>query len=229
MSKTGRVWCQAYTELVDAFLRDLFTSAVPDHHGIALVAIGGYGRAELAPGSDIDVMLIHGRRGDVESIANDLWYPIWDAGLKLGHSVQTPKQALQLAALDLDTATALLTTRLLAGDERLATHVAGAAQVQWTKKGKHWLNALGDRVDERHATAGEVAFRLEPDLKEGRGGLRDVHSLRWAEMAERVIVRNDHAILDAAYDVLLDARVELQRGTGRNSNLLTLQDQARRS
>ncbi len=224
-SLTGRAWCDAYTAVVDRFLQSLLESSIDAARGVALVAVGGYGRAELAPGSDIDVVLLHAGRADVDEIANRVWYPIWDAGLKLGHSVQTPRQALALAAEDLDTATSLLSARLIAGDERLAADLAGAAQVQWTKKGKRWLNVLGDRVEARHATAGEVAFRLEPDLKDGRGGLRDVHSLRWAEIAERVIIGHDLAALDAAYDVLLDARVELQRATGRNSNLLTLQDQ----
>ncbi len=225
LSKTGRAWCEDYSALVDEFLGSLFTGAVESENGVALVAVGGYGRAELAPGSDIDVMLLHTGRADIDEIAKRVWYPVWDAGLKLGHSVQTPRQVLALASDDLDTATSLLSARHLAGDARLTADVGGAAQVQWTKKGKKWLNVLGDRVEERHASVGEVAFRLEPDLKDGRGGLRDVHSLRWAEMAERVLVRHDHATLDAAYKVLLDARVELQRASGRNSNLLTLQDQ----
>lgn len=224
-TKTGATWCAAYTDLVDSFLRELLASCTDNEKGIALVAVGGYGRGELAPGSDIDVMLVHAGRADLDEIANKIWYPIWDANLKLGHSVQTIKQALSLASDDLDTATALLSARLVAGDPHLATELGGAAEVQWRKKGKRWLNALSDRVDERHATAGEVAFRLEPDLKDGRGGLRDVHSLRWAEIAERVLVHHDDEALTASYAVLLDARVELQRGTGRNSNLLTLQDQ----
>jgi len=225
-SRTGGAWCLAYSEAIDAWLAELFSTATSGNEtGVALVAVGGYGRAELAPGSDIDLMLVHNGRGDVEEIANRVWYPIWDAGLHLGHSVQTPKQALALANEDLDTATALLSARHVAGDSRLAAELGGSAHAQWTKRSKRWLQALGDRVDERHASAGEVAFRLEPDLKDGRGGLRDVHALRWAEMADRVIVEHDDASLVSAYGVLLDARVELQRSTGRESNSLNLQDQ----
>ena len=225
-SRTGAAWCKAYSDLVDEWLQGLLESAVDGRtDGVALVAVGGYGRAELCPGSDIDLMLVHTNRSDVDEIANRVWYPIWDTGLHLGHSVQTPKQALGLASDDLDTATALLSARHVAGDSRLAAELGGAAHSQWTKRAKRWLQQLGDRVDERHATAGEVAFRLEPDLKDGRGGLRDVHALRWAEAADRVIVGHDDAALVAAYDVLLDARVELQRATERNANLLTLQDQ----
>ncbi len=226
-SRTGAGWCKAYSDLVDHWLIALLLAAVgAETNGVAVVAVGGYGRAELCPGSDIDVMLVHERRGDIDELANRLWYPIWDAGLQLGHSVQTPKQALGLANDDLDTATALLSARHVAGDSRLSSEVGGAAHAQWTKRSKRWLQALGDRVEERHETAGEVAFRLEPDLKDGRGGLRDVHALRWAEAADdRVIIEHDDAALVQAYDVLLEARVELQRLTARNSNVLNLQEQ----
>ncbi len=225
-SRIGAAWCLAYSEQVDAWLAELFAAATDgSESGIALVAVGGYGRAELAPGSDIDVMLIHTGRNDVEQVANRVWYPIWDAGLHLGHSVQTSKQALGLADDDLDTATALLSARHVAGDSRLTAELGGSAHAQWTKRSKRWLQALGGRVDERHASAGEVAFRLEPDLKDGRGGLRDVHALRWAEMGDRVIADHDDPSLVSAYEVLLNARVELQRNSGRNNNLLNLQDQ----
>ena len=225
-TRTGKAWCEAHSDLVDGWLRALLAAATDDESGVALVAVGGYGRAELAPGSDIDVMLVHANRADIDDIANRVWYPIWDSGLHLGHSVQTAKQALGLASDDLDTATALLSARHVAGDSRLAAELGGDARVQWTKKAKRWLGALGERVDERHDTAGEVAFRLEPDLKDGRGGLRDVHALHWAEAAERVIADYDAVVLDAAYETLLRARVELQRITNRNNSLLTLQEQS---
>jgi [protein-PII] uridylyltransferase len=225
-SRTGSAWCKAYSDLVDEWLIGLLAAAAgSDTQSLALVAVGGYGRAELCPGSDIDVMLVHDGRVDIDEIANRIWYPIWDSGLHLGHSVQTAKQALGLASDDLDTATALLSARHVAGDSRLSSEIGGAAHAQWTKRSKRWLQALGERVDERHETAGEVAFHLEPDLKDGRGGLRDVHALRWAEAADRVMVEHDDVGLEQAYNVLLEARVELQRHTERNSNQLTLQDQ----
>ncbi|MEY2468066.1 MAG: [protein-PII] uridylyltransferase [Actinomycetota bacterium] len=225
-SRTGAAWCRAYSDLVDEWLTELLAGAIAGRSdGVALVAVGGYGRAELCPGSDLDVMLVHDNRPDIDEIANRIWYPIWDTGLHLGHSVQTAKQALGLASDDLDTATALLSARHIAGDSRLAAELGGAAHSQWAKRSKRWLQQLGDRVDERHVTAGEVAFRLEPDLKDGRGGLRDVHALHWAEAADRVMIADDGAALASAYGVLLDTRVELQRLTERNSNLLSLQDQ----
>ena len=86
------------------------------------MAVGGYGRGDLCPGSDLDVLLVHDgkNRKEVEQLAPQIWYPLWDAGLKLGHGVRTVKEAVSLAADNLDVATSLLDARLIAGDERLA-------------------------------------------------------------------------------------------------------------
>jgi [protein-PII] uridylyltransferase len=131
---------------------------------------------------------------------------------------------LQLAGDDLDTATALLSPRHIAGDDRLTKELTERAARQWQDGARRWLIDLARRVDARHASAGEVAFLLEPDLKEGRGGMRDVHALKWAEAARRVLFTNDALALDASYAVMLDARVELQRATGRALNVLTHED-----
>src|SRR5580765_606879 len=204
-SLTGAAWCAQHALLLDAWLAALFADAAsPAASGVALVAVGGYGRSELCPASDIDLMLVHHKRAEVREVADRLWYPIWDAGLKLGHSVCTVQQALRLAADDLDTATALLSTRLIGGDENLADELLEKATAQWQNGARRRLDRLARRVDERHASAGEVAFLLEPDLKEGRGGMRDVHALKWAEAGRRVLFANDEPVLDDAYAVLLD-------------------------
>lgn len=226
-AETGSAWCRAHADLVDAWLAELFEKATPaGATGVALVAVGGYGRSELAPGSDIDVMLAHEGRADVAAVADAIWYPIWEQDLHLGHSVATPREALRLAADDLDTATALLSARRVAGDPAVVARLAEGARSSWQRHARRWLAELGERVAQRHEQAGEVAFRLEPDLKEGRGGLRDVHSLRWAELAHRVLLEFDDPSLTAWEAVLLDARVELQRQTGRAGNVLALQEQA---
>jgi len=233
---TGAAWCRAHSDVVDAWLAELWGRALEGAEsaggaspGMALAAVGGYGRSELCPHSDLDVMLVHDRRsasGEVAGVADRVWYPIWDEGLHLGHSVSTIREALSLASDDLDTATALLSARPIAGDAGLVHTLADEAQALWRKRSKRWLAQLADRVDERHATAGEVAYRMEPDLKDGRGGLRDAHSLRWADLARPVLVEDDRAGLDAAYGVLLDARVELHRVAGRSTNVLALPHQA---
>jgi [protein-PII] uridylyltransferase len=192
---------------------------------VALVAVGGYGRAELAPASDLDVVLLHTGRRDIARLAERIWYPLWDAGLKLGHGVRTPKEALSLAASDLDTATSLLDVRFVAGDEALAADLSSRAVAQWQSRSGRWLAEVGKAVSDRHDRYGEVAFLLEPNLKEGRGGLRDVHAQHWAEAARRILLEGDDEALAAAYGVLLAVRVALHRRTGKASDRLLLQEQ----
>lgn len=225
-SLRGRALCRALSDATDRWLAALLDEAAGgDTTGLSLVATGGYGRQELAPGSDLDVWLLHQGRDDVGEIAERLWYPVWDAGLKLGHAVRTPKEALALAANDLDTATASLSARWFAGDRRPADAFVGPANERWNRKGYRWLGTLHERVLARHVEAGEVAFLLEPDLKEGRGGLRDIHALRWAEAARPMMLPGDAASLLAAEETLLDVRVALHRATGRASDNLLLDRQ----
>ena len=120
----------------------------------------------------------------------------------------------------LDTATSLLSARLVAGSPRPAANLAAGAVGRWRKRSPEVLWQIADRVEQRDEKAGDNAFRPEPDLKEGRGGLRDVHALRWAEAAHEVLFDEDAAALDEVYAILLDARVELQRLTGRPANVL---------
>ncbi|MBW3574174.1 MAG: [protein-PII] uridylyltransferase [Actinobacteria bacterium] len=227
-SLQGRASCRALAGVTDQWLAERFTEVTAGlGRRAALVAVGGYGRAELAPGSDLDLWLVHdGRPGaDLTELAEALWYPVWDAGLKLGHAVCTLRQGLALAAGGLDTATATLTARSVAGDATLAVELREAAAAQWRKRSSRWLAELGRRVAERHERAGEVAFLLEPNLKEGRGGLRDVHALEWAQAARPVLLNGDAAALTAAEETLLAARVELHRLTGRANDELLLERQ----
>ena len=182
--------------------------------------------SELCPQSDLDVMLLRSPRRDVTAISERVWYPIWDAGLKLGHSVCTQREALEIAderSRHRDRAAERAPHRGRRVARRWTSRAAALSQ--WEQRSKRWLEALASRVDERHAQAGEVAFMLEPDLKEGRGGLRDVHSLHWAQAARSILLEHDEVSLATAYATLLDARVELHRRTGRPSNVLALQEQ----
>lgn len=235
-SRQGRVLCRALSDVTDEWLRSVYATAVETGAGapvapgsrMALVAVGGYGRGELAPGSDLDLWLLHDGGLDapaLKTLAERLWYPVWDAGLKLGHAVLTPRQALALAAKELDTATAALSVRHLAGDEALAADLKGRATALWRKRSSRFLAELSARVSQRHVRADEVAFLLEPDIKEARGGLRDIHALAWAEAARPVLLAGDAAALAGAEEVLLAVRVELHRTTGRSSDELLLERQ----
>ena len=226
-SLRGFAFSEAWRSVVDPWLAERFAEATATSGaaGLALVAVGGYGRGDLAPGSDLDLLLLHGSKVPPAAVAEQLWYPIWDEGLKLGHAVRTVAEALDLASGDLDTATGLLTLRHLAGSGALTDELAAAALAQWRKKAKRYLGMLRISVAARQDQFGEVAYLLEPDLKEGRGGLRDVHALRWAERARRVLEDGDAEALAVAEGVLFDIRVALHRTTGRATERLTLQDQ----
>jgi [protein-PII] uridylyltransferase len=225
-SLRGRAWTQAWTARVDTWLADLWVDATDGRTtGASLVATGGQGRGELCPQSDLDLMLVVGPDVGGDELASRLWYPIWDTGLKLGHAVRTVDDALGLARDDLDTATALLTPRHLAGDAVLTAGLAGRALAQWRGSAKGRLDELVDRVTERHERLGDLAFLLEPDLKEARGGMRDVHALDWAHLAQPVLTDAEAGMLSRDYEVLLAARVELHRRTGRKSDVLLLQEQ----
>ena len=213
----------ALTECADVALRALFGDPGP---GLALLAVGGYGRGEPAFGTDLDLVLLHdGRRGEraVAEFADKIWYPIWDAGVGLDHSVRTVEQAVTVADGDLKAALGLLDARLVAGDELLAAQLAEAVRTRWRARASRRLPELAELHAERAQRAGEVAFLLEPDLKESRGGLRDVQALRALAAAWVAEVPGERVL--AAQRVLLDVRGEVRRlAGGRDQDRLLLQD-----
>lgn len=223
----GRSLCKALANTTDAWVTELFDAVVGprDSSGLALVAVGGYGRGELAPGSDLDLWLLHDDRPDVSEVAERLWYPIWDSGIKLGHAVRTPKQAFKLVTEDLDTATASLSMRFLVGDQKLLGDLASEMTEQWHKRSKRWLAEMAERTRTRHENYDEVAFLLEPDIKEGRGGLRDIHTIRWIESARPVLYEGDEAKMNTAEETLLAVRVALHRSMERPSDQVLLERQ----
>lgn len=228
-SAQGIQACRALSDSRDSWLMELFQDAVKatkKSNDIALLAVGGYGRREVAPHSDLDLMLVHRSVKDISEVASLLWYPLWDAGIKLGHAVRTPKEVLQLCLTDLDTATSLVTARVLAGNATLGDEVISQARESWHKKGNSWLVELHQRILERYATHGELAFLLEPNLKESMGGLRDIHALKWAIEAGLQLSEGDQHALEDANEVLLNVRVALHQHVGRATEVLRLEDQS---
>ena len=221
--------CTALSDATDSWLVEVFNNAVDGEKNkddIVMLAVGGYGRRELAPHSDLDILLVHKNVKNIGDIASKMWYPIWDAGLKLGHAVRTPKETLQLCETDLDTATALVTARVIVGNHQLGTEVIRDASTSWSKRGGQWLIELHTRILERYAKDGEVAFLLEPNLKEGLGGLRDIHALHWAVMAGLELSLEDRTQLVRCNEELLKIRVALHRHNARANEILRLEDQA---
>ena len=234
VARPGRDYCRALADITDEWVAAIFDEAVVQtarpSGRVALLAIGGYGRGELAPQSDLDLLLVHDVKSkkvarEVEPIASAIWYPLWDSGVKLGHAVRRIDEQLDLAKTDLDSATALVSARPLAGDDELTAQVIALGLDSWRSHRTKHLAELRDRVRVRQESAGDVAYRLEPDLKDGHGGLRDVQSLWWAQEAGLELIAEDLIDLDRSYDVLLRARVALHLATDRAGDVLRLEDQ----
>ena len=223
----GDAFCAALAQAADGWLAGLLEAATDgDVRGLGLLAVGGYGRGELCPGSDLDVVLVHERRRHVGAIADAVWYPVWDEGVRLDHSVRRPAEVLEVAATDLRAQLGLLDGRLVAGDDRVVAGLLHKALEQWRARAALWLPQLADQVEQRHRAHGDVAFLLEPDLKESHGGLRDVHAVLAAARAVPALAEDvDLGSLDGPRQVLTAARVELQRTTGRATDTLLLQEQ----
>ncbi len=207
------------TSQVDRWLAELLGAEAD----VALVAVGGYGRREMLPRSDLDVLLLHGGRNDIAGIADRIWYPVWDSGAELDHAVRTVPQARRVARTDLKVALGLLSARHVAGDPDLTERLREGALEDWRAAAPTRLAELHAAHDERARTSGELAFLLEPDLKEARGGLRDVHAIQavaaaWVAPAPGPKVRT-------AYEQILDARHALHEVTGRRLDRLVLEEQ----
>ncbi|MEV7615202.1 [protein-PII] uridylyltransferase [Streptomyces sp. NPDC089799] len=218
----------ALAALTDGWLAGLFATAARESGvpGAALVAVGGYGRSELSPRSDLDLLLLHdGKAGAaaLARLADRLWYPVWDLGLSLDHSVRTPAEARKAAAEDLKVQLGLLDARPVAGDLGLVTGTRSAVLADWRNHAVRRLPELHALCRDRAAHSGELRFLLEPDLKEARGGLRDVTALR--AVAASWLADAPREGLAEARRRLLDTRDALHLVTGRATDRLSLQEQ----
>ncbi|MCX5267964.1 [protein-PII] uridylyltransferase [Streptomyces sp. NBC_00199] len=215
----------ALAELTDDWLTGLFTAGAEELKGVSLVAVGGYGRGELSPRSDLDLLLLHdGADGKtVAALADRLWYPVWDLGLALDHSVRTPAEARKTAGEDLKVQLGLLDARHLAGDLGLTAGLRTSVLADWRNQAPRRLPELQELCAERAERQGELQYLLEPDLKEARGGLRDATALR-AVAASWLADAPREGLADARRR-LLDVRDALHLATGRATDRLALQEQ----
>ncbi|MCL7457123.1 [protein-PII] uridylyltransferase [Micromonospora sp. MSM11] len=208
----------ARADAYDRWLRGL----LPQRPGVALIAVGGLGRRQCAPHGDLDLVLLHAGVPGVDELAASVWYPVWDAGLRLDHSVRTVAEALSVAQDDVKVALGLLDARLLAGDAALADTLVRTAADHWRRTAVRQLPALREITAARWAAHGELAFLLEGDLKEAAGGLRDVGILR--AIATAGITDALRPAVRAAHLRLLDTRDALHRQAGRRVDRLVAQE-----
>lgn len=215
----------ALANLTDDWLTGLFAAGAEQLRGVSLIAVGGYGRGELSPRSDLDLLLLHDGSDPaaVAALADRIWYPVWDLGLALDHSVRTPAEARKTAGEDLKVQLGLLDARHIAGDLGLTAGLRTAVLADWRNQAPKRLPELQELSAERAERQGELQYLLEPDLKEARGGLRDATILR--AVAASWLADAPREGLDDARRRLLDARDALHLTTGRATDRLALQEQ----
>ncbi|MFC6706254.1 [protein-PII] uridylyltransferase [Flexivirga alba] len=218
----------AYNRQLLAELWKEATSAAPvPDDGVALAIVGGIARSDSGPLSDFDLVLLHDGRSmstsAISELADRIWYPLWDKGVRLDHSLRTPKECRAVASDDLTAAVGLLDIELGAGDPLLVAQVRQSIAHDWRANARKRLPEVLESLDTRHERHGQLAHELEPDLKEAAGGLRDMTVLR--ALASSWLADRPHGGVDAAYDRLLDVRDALHLVTGRGRDRLSRQDQ----
>jgi [protein-PII] uridylyltransferase len=209
---------------------------------MAVLAVGGYGRSELCPHSDIDILFLHGYKVDqfVESMTESMLYPLWDLGLEVGHSVRNIKETIKLAGSDDSIRTSLLDHRLVAGDQPLYdVSTAELDRFLYYHAGDKFIEKKIGEMRSRHAKIGSTVYLLEPNIKEGRGGLRDLQTVVWcarikykcndlSEVRKKGVVgaRTVEAIRHVL-DYLLRVRNELHYLQGKKADVLGFEVQER--
>ena len=217
------------SDKVDEELTSLFHGALSQlgisERSAALAAVGGYGRGELSPGSDLDLLILHAglTPEDLKEFVNAFLYPLWSTNKKIDYSLRTKSETLSAAEDDIKVALGLLDLRHVAGNSDLTEEVATASLEQWRKEYKKNLPKLRASLDERHDRAGELAYLLEPDLKEARGGLRDINSLRALAKLDLIDVALDRVA--AAESVLMNVRDALHESSKRDRDQLLFTEQ----
>jgi [protein-PII] uridylyltransferase len=247
---TGVEVCRAISDLRDQILLELFSNTMESNQAddgddlrshVALVAHGGYGRRDVAPFSDVDLMLLH-RRGEgsqVNRFAERLLRDVFDVGMVLGHSVRTPEVACRLACQDATICTSLIESRLLAGDETLFQDFADRFARRVKSRATSLMAAIEKERSGERIKFGETVYLLEPHVKRSRGALRDIQLVRWIGMvghghrepeqlvAEGILSKTDGQSLREAVDFLLWVRNELHFSSGRGSDILSRAQQLR--
>jgi [protein-PII] uridylyltransferase len=233
--------CQVQDEIIRILFEFasnvLYPSPVPSEaERMAVVATGGYGRGLLAPGSDIDLLFLlpYKQTAWGESVAEALLYCLWDTGLKVGHATRTVSECIRQAKADMTIRTALLEARHLFGDARLFAELATRFDkdiVQGT--GPEFVAAKLAEREERHRRAGQSRYLVEPNVKDGKGGLRDLHTLFWIakyvyrvrepeELIEHgVFARDEYNLFRRCEDFLWSVRCNMHFLAGRAEERLS--------
>ncbi|HET6168256.1 MAG TPA: [protein-PII] uridylyltransferase, partial [Marmoricola sp.] len=200
----------------DALCQEAYSSVGAPETGVALVAVGGYGREELAPHSDLDVVLVHDADVEAGDWAGRIWYPLWDSGSTIDHAVRSTPEMLEQSAADLKVALGMLDVRHLAGDPNLTLRLRTAILAAWRRDAKDRLPELHGLVRDRSRLLGELAHNSVPDIKEATGGLRDATVLK--ALVASWLVDVPHGELESCRQAMLDVRDALHTAAGRGND-----------
>jgi [protein-PII] uridylyltransferase len=238
---SGRALLLRHTEIIDTNLAQYFAGLGELGEGIALVALGGYGRRELFPFSDLDLLLLHKpalKPERLKKAAESILYPLWDSGLEVGHSVRTVSDCLDDCGRDFHLQMALLDARLLAGNRELLTELLDRYEKKYIEGHRRdFLEKITTGRDERYRRFGLHSFQLEPNIKEGCGGFRDYQSMCWTArvifgladpgaMREAGLLSTDeHHRLEESYEQLIKVRNRLHYLSGRKNDQLFYEHQ----
>jgi [protein-PII] uridylyltransferase len=242
--------CACLTDLVDSVVLDLYEAALADLYPrgcetlrsrIALVPLGGYGRRDIAPYSDVDLMILHvpGAEDDAAPLAKRLMRDLFDVGLELGQSVRTTAEACELASADATICTSLFEARYLAGSVKLFSSFEQKFQRHTQRHFPAFFAAIEQSRRDERAQFGETVYLLEPNVKRSRGGLRDIQLLRWVGFARYCVAdpeglqllgalsKVDRRTIRRAAEFLLHLRNELHFHAGKAQDVLGRTEQLR--
>jgi len=213
------------SQITDNYLINLFNNAVKkeDFDKVALIGVGANGRQDLTLGSDFDLVLVHEKDYKIDEIAEKLWYPIWDLGIKLDHSVRTSSQVRNVASMDLAVVLGWLDARTIVGNENLEKQISSLVLQDWRAFADKRLKELYEQVLARKEKEGELSQLIEPDLKESYGGLRDITILRAVAATWKIDIPKK--ILDENSQILQDIRDALHTVLDKPSDKLIRQEQ----
>jgi len=213
------------SQITDKYLINLFNNAVKkeDFDKVALIGVGANGRQDLTLGSDFDLVLVHEKDYKIDEIAEKLWYPIWDLGIKLDHSVRTPSQVRNMASMDLAVVLGWLDARTIVGNENLEKQISSSVLQDWRAFADKRLKELYEQVLARKEKEGELSQLIEPDLKESYGGIRDITILRAVAATWKIDIPKK--ILDENSQILQDIRDALHTVLDKPSDKLIRQEQ----
>ena len=208
------------SDSVERALIELYDAADAPASGVALAAVGSLARRELGPRSDVDLVLLHdgSNKAAIHQLADRIWYPLWDSSVRLDHAVRTPAECADVAGRELSAGVGLLDLRAISGDAAVVAGARSRLLEAWRNNLRKRLPELIAALEERWTSHGDAAYLLEPDLKEARGGFRDISMLR--ALAASWLTDRPHEGLREPHDRLLDVRDALHVSSGRTLDRL---------